>query len=159
MLLIDNISSFPNHFQPANAALLKSDKLCQSLALDGQRGRKQLLRAWRPINPPFLEIRKGRPFQDNNKFLIVTLIMVFALTNQEIDSSMCCKFFAPLEGPAGRVCDVCSLFAINHPPNKQQALSPPLLNFLQSKICALLLFIIIIIRSADALCSLTIIVY
>ena len=96
-----NIPSFPIHFQPANAALLKSDKLCQSLALDGQRGRKQLLRAWRPINPPFLEIRKGRPFQDNNKFLIVTLIMVFALTNEEIDSSMCCTFFAPLEGPAG----------------------------------------------------------
>ena len=72
-----NIPSFPIHFQPANAALLKSDKLCQSLALDGQRGRKQLLRAWRPINPPFLEIRKGRPFQDDNKFLIVALMMVF----------------------------------------------------------------------------------
>ena len=158
MLLIDNIPSFPNHFQPANAALLKSDKLCQSLALDGQRGRKQLLRAWRPINPPFLEIRKGRPFQDNNKFLIVTLIMVFALTNEEIDSSMCCTFFAPLEGPAGSLW--CLLpFCHKSPSNKQQAFSPPLLNFLQSKICALLLFIIIIIRSADALCSLTIIVY
>ena len=158
MLLIDNIPSFPNHFQPANAALLKSDKLCQSLALDGQRGRKQLLRAWRPINPPFLEIRKGRPFQDDNKFLIVALMMVFP--HKSRDRQFYVLQILCTSGRSSRESLWCLLpFCHKSPSNKQQAFSPPLLNFLQSKICALLLFIIIIIRSADALCSLTIIVY